>query len=134
MFSGRERAYAVKNWNELPDRLLNIINRLKGVQIENRPAIELIKRFNSEKVLIYADPPYLINTRKKNIYKYEMTDQEHEELLETLLQHKGPVIISGYDNDMYNKYLKGWEKFQKNNLAEYGLKRIETIWVKKRRN
>ena len=99
---GRERAYAVKNWYELPEKITEIVDRLKTVQIENRPAVELIKRFNSEKVLIYADPPYLTSTRKRNIYKYEMTDQEHEELLKVLLAHKGSVIISGYDNEMYN--------------------------------
>ena len=127
---GRERAYAVKNWYELPEKITEIVDRLKTVQIENRPAVELIKRFNSEKVLIYADPPYLTSTRKRNIYKYEMTDQEHEELLKVLLKHKGPVIISGYDNEMYNEYLKTWEKYQINNLAEHGIKRVETLWIK----
>lgn len=128
---GRERAYAVRNWYRLPDRIYDIIDRLKEVQIENIPAVELIKRFNSEKVLIYADPPYLMNTRMKNMYKYEMTDEQHKELLEALLQHKGPAMISGYDNDIYNKYLKNWNKYQINNLAEHGIKRIETLWIKK---
>ncbi len=127
---GRERAYAVKNWYELPEKITEIVDRLKTVQIENRSAVELIKRFNSEKVLIYADPPYLTSTRKRNIYKYEMTDQDHEELLKVLLEHKGSVIISGYDNEMYNEYLKKWEKYQINNLAEHGIKRVETLWIK----
>lgn len=127
---GRERAYAVRNWYELPEKITEIVARLKTVQIENRPAVELIKRFNSEKVLIYADPPYLTSTRKRNIYKYEMTDQDHEELLKVLLEHKGSVIISGYDNEMYNEYLKKWEKYQINNLAEHGIKRVETLWIK----
>ena len=127
---GRERAYAVKNWYELPEKITEIVDRLKTVQIENRPAVELIKRFNSEKVLIYADPPYLTSTRKRNIYKYEMTDQEHEELLKVLLAHKGSVIISGYDNEMYNEYLKTWKKHKINNLAEHGIKRVETLWIK----
>ena len=80
--------------------------------------------------MIYADPPYLTSTRKRNIYKYEMTDQEHEELLKVLLAHKGSVIISGYDNEMYNEYLKSWNKYQINNLAEHGIKRVETLWIK----
>ena len=74
-------SYAVRNWNELPNKLYEIVDRLKSAQIENRPAIELIERFNNEKVLIYADPPYLKSTRKRNIYKYEMTDDEHEKIL-----------------------------------------------------
>lgn len=131
---GRERAYAVKNWYELPEKINEIVDRLKRVQIENRPAVELIKRFNSEKVLIYADPPYLQSTRKRNIYKYEMTDQDHEELLKVLLEHKGSAIISGYDNEMYNEYLKTWEKYQIKNLDEHGIKRLETLWIKKATN
>lgn len=43
---GREAAYAVKNWNRLPLWLSGTIERLKEVQIENRPAVEVIKRFN----------------------------------------------------------------------------------------
>jgi site-specific DNA-adenine methylase len=39
-----------------------------------------------------------------------MNDQEHIELLETLLKHPGKVLISGYDNDLYNFHLSGWEK------------------------
>ena len=35
--------------------------RLRGVQIENRPAVELIRRFNYPNALIYADPPYLLS-------------------------------------------------------------------------
>ena len=71
--------------------------RLRGVQIENRPAIELIKRFNFGNVLIYCDPPYMLETGHGKQYRCEMDNKEHEELLEVLLQHKGPAMISGYD-------------------------------------
>lgn len=60
---GRERAYAAKDWCNLPDKIRQAAERLRGVQIESRPAIELIKRFNFEKVLIYCDPPYMLETR-----------------------------------------------------------------------
>lgn len=103
--------------------------RLKGVQIENLPAIELIKRYNTPDVFIYADPPYLHETRKSYLYKYEMSDVDHKELLEALIKHPGKVLLSGYDNDMYNDMLSGWMKVQKRTNAECGLPRVETLWM-----
>ena len=60
---GRDKAYCVHNWNRLPYWILDIVERLKEVQIENRPAIEVIKRHNYDKCFIYLDPPYILSTR-----------------------------------------------------------------------
>ena len=57
-----------------------------------------------------------------------MTEKDHIELLEAIKNHPGKVLISGYDNDLYNEILNGWNKAQKQTQAEYGLKRIETVW------
>ena len=84
--------------------------RLRGVQIENRPAVELIEKFNYPNVLIYADPPYMLNTRHGKQYRCEMDYVDQNDLLEVLLQHKGPVLLSGYDNDLYNDRLHGWHR------------------------
>lgn len=116
-------------WAELPVIMLQAAERLKGVQIENLPAIEIIRRYNTEDVFIYADPPYLRETRKRYLYKHEMTDQEHVDLLSVLINHPGKIMISGYENDLYNKVLKGWRKVSKETLAEGGLKRVETLWM-----
>ena len=61
--AGREAAYALGNWNATPELLRKYARRLKAVQIENLPALDLIGRFNRREVLIYADPPYLLATR-----------------------------------------------------------------------
>ncbi len=58
-----------------------------------------------------------------------MNDQEHIELLETLLNHPGKVLLSGYDNDLYNTYLRGWKKASKKTTAENGLFRTEMLWM-----
>lgn len=118
-----------KAWAGLPDIIEQAAGRLKGVQIENLPALEIIKRYNTEDVFIYADPPYVWQTRKKYLYKFEMSDEGHIELIVQLKQHPGPVMISGYENDIYNEYLKGWRKIHKKTLAEGGLKRTETLWM-----
>lgn len=118
-----------KAWNKLPETLRLATIRLKDAQIENLPAVELIKRYNTKDVFIYADPPYLHSTRKGYLYKHEMTDEQHIELLETLLEHPGKVLLSGYDNKLYNKMLLNWNKVYKNTTAEAGLKRTEVLWM-----
>lgn len=118
-----------KAWAELPNTMMLAAERLKGVQIENLPATELIKRYDTSDVFIYADPPYLHGIRKSNLYKHEMTDADHIELLEALVKHPGKVMISGYDNELYNQYLNDWRKVSKDTLAEGGLKRTETLWM-----
>lgn len=117
-----------KAWNKLPETLRLATIRLKDAQIENLPAVEVIRRYNTKDVFIYADPPYLLGTRKGYLYKHEMTDEQHTELLDTLLKHPGKVLISGYDNELYNTMLPGWNKAYKNTTAEKGLKRTETLW------
>lgn len=127
---GREKAYGNRHWNDLPDLIVEAARRLKEVQIENMDAINLISSFNHEGVLIYADPPYLLQTRTRKQYEHEMTsEEEHIRLLETLLKHKGYAVISGYENDLYNSYLQGWSKACIQSNAEKGLYRIETIWM-----
>ena len=92
-------------------------------------AIDLIKRFNDPKVLIYADPPYITSTRMPKQYRHEMSDADHIELLKALLEHKGKVILSGYDNELYTNYLQGWYKAAFKNNAQGGGKRTETLWM-----
>lgn len=118
-----------KAWAELPETMRLATERLKGVQIENLPAIELIKRYDTADVFMYLDPPYLHGTRKNYLYRYEMTDAEHEVLLGILIEHPGKVLLSGYDNELYNERLSGWRKVQKNTIAEGGRKRTETLWM-----
>ena len=126
---GRERAYAVRDWNRLPERLLQAAERLKEVQIESRPALDVIEHFNFPNILIYCDPPYLLGTRCRKQYRCEMTDAEHFALLETLRSHKGKVIISGYESVMYDDMLRGWHRATTGNLANNSRKRTEILWM-----
>lgn len=104
---GREAAYGAKCWVKTPEIIMEATERLRGVQIENRPAVELIQRFNYPNVLIYADPPYLLSTRqRRKQYRHEMTDDDHVELLEALKAHKGPPSY----RDMTATYTTGSSK------------------------
>lgn len=124
----RERSYCVDCWNKMPEQLFEAAVRLKGVQIENRPAIEVIKRFNHENVMIYADPPYLLETRGGKQYAHEMSEQDHVELLEALKAHKGYAIISGYPSELYNEMLDGWDSIEKKSYNQNSDARTEVLW------
>lgn len=126
---GREKAYAAKHWCKTPDVVFEAAERLRGVQIENRPAAELIQRFNFSNVLIYADPPYLLETRHRKQYKCEMTDEDHRDLLDVLLAHRGPVLLSGYESDLYDDALKGWCREETTAFAQTATKRREVLWM-----
>lgn len=127
---GREKAYASQDWRNLPEKIIKAAERLRGVQIENMPAVELMKRFNYSNVLIYLDPPYMPNVRHGKQYRHEMfTEESHEELLETALQHKGPVLISGYDTALYNDRLKDWYRRETVNYSMICSKKTEVLWM-----
>lgn len=116
-------------WVDLSETLKIATERLKGVQIECLPALDLIARYNTPDVFMYLDPPYLPETRKNYLYKHEMSTSDHEELLKALLKHPGKILISSYENELYNDYLRGWQKVYHKTTAECGIKRIETLYM-----
>lgn len=126
---GRERSYASQDWCNLPEKVMQAAERLRGVQIECRPAVDLIQRFNYPNVLIYADPPYVLGTRHGKQYRCEMDDQGQNDLIDVLLAHKGPVILSGYDNVLYNGRLKGWYREETTCYSQVCSKKRECLWM-----
>ena len=120
--------------SQLPTELLRIADRLKNqcssiVQIEHKDALELIPQYNRKNVFMYLDPPYLLKTRKnRKIYPHELSDEQHIKLLTLIKQSKAYIMLSGYDNDLYNSQLKGWKKEQKMVCSEKE-KKVETIWM-----
>ncbi|WP_353958600.1 DNA adenine methylase [Sporolactobacillus laevolacticus] len=103
--------------------------RLKEIQIECWPALDVIKRYKRKDVLIYADPPYLSETRNGSIYKYERIDDEHADLIATPIDHPEPVVISGYTSQLYNETLSGWVRGESSQVIETGQKRTEVLWI-----
>ena len=125
---------SIKNlWTSLPDNLIEVATRLQGVMIENTDAHKLIKSHDSEDTLFYLDPPYSASTRgSDDTYgKFEYSDKEHEELLNLVLGCKGKFVISGYENDLYDDVLSGWNRSIKNSAISSqrgGVARTEVIW------
>ncbi len=133
------RSYAKKeryttpatDWANFMDCVDFFIERLQGVIIENKDAIELLKKQDSKDTLHYVDPPYVHITRSsKNPkqYRFEMSDEEHRKLSEALHKMKGKVILSGYDCALYEELYKDWRKESVEALADGARKRIETLW------
>lgn len=129
MVTGDRYVTPVSTWLHIPNTLRGAIQRLRSVEIECKPAIDIIKSFNSGDCLVYADPPYPLSTRAGKMYQHEMTDADHAQLLDTLDAHPGPVVLSGYHCALYDDRLKHWHVREKQAQAEKGDTRTEVLWL-----
>lgn len=125
----------VSEWLSAVDGLPEVHARMRRVLVENRPALELLKSEDSLGTLFYLDPPYLHQTRTtKDAYEYEMTTEDHVELLIAVNNVKGMVMISGYASDLYDKALSKFNRHEfdlPNNSAGGDAKRrmTECLWT-----
>lgn len=116
-------------WSKLPETIALAAERLKHAQIEHKDALELISDLKGENTFIYIDPPYLQDTRKKYLYNHEMTNEQHMKLLKIAKESSCKIMISAYENELYNERLKGWRKEHKLTTVECSRKRIETLYM-----
>jgi len=94
-------------------RLPGIHERLLHVQIECLDFRKLIPKYDYEDAFFYCDPPYVHSTRKSGVYEFEMSDADHRELVELLLNLKGKAILSGYANELYKPLEDaGWKRLE----------------------
>lgn len=136
--SNRSGTTPAHDWKNYPDALKGIIERLRGVVIENRDAKKVMAQHDTKNTLHYVDPPYVLSTRyngeKTKCYNFEMKDDQHVELCEFLKQLNGTVILSGYDNELYNDLLKGWIKHHRKAYADGAKERKEVLWINRQEN
>jgi len=121
-----------------PAAIPSFTERLRGVVIESRAAIEVIGRMDSPSTLIYADPPYCHSTRsaitgrsnKTHGYRHEMTDDDHRALATVLRAARGMVVLSGYPSALYDVELyPDWVRHERIHVADGGLFRTEVVWL-----
>ena len=103
----------VSRWYNLPERLEHVVERLRGVRVENRDAREIVKMFiDRPATLMYLDPPYMGD--HSHTYRIQdKSDEFHTELLSLCDKSSAMVLVSGYENTLYNKLLnrkRGWTK------------------------
>jgi DNA adenine methylase len=122
----------VSRWLGGVEALQDIAKRLLRVQIENRPAIDIIRLYDDDKTVFYCDPPYMHETRgDTKAYGFEMTSDQHWELAETLQLCKGLVAISGYRCTSMDKWYRGWKRFDAPVRAIHSTKQLrqECLWT-----
>lgn len=79
--------------------------------------------------LVYADPPYLAQTRRGGrLYRHEYTDEQHVALLDVLRELPCAVMISGYDSPLYRSRLRGWRRSTFRSKTHVDV-REESVWM-----
>ena len=119
------------NWCHVSDTVMEVLERLRGVVIENTDYQTIIKKNDTEDTLIYADPPYLSSVRDHgNDYRHEFTETDHVELARVLHEAAGPVIVSGYRSELYDDLYHDWKTDECVSQTVGNTKRTEVIWIK----
>ena len=133
--SNRSNTPPAHDWRNYPGTLQHTVERLRGVVVENKPALDVIKQHDSAETLFYADPPYPHSTRMRNagysgVYRHEMSDQDHQDLAERLHKVDGFVVVSGYPCDLYDQILyPTWTRVERDARADCALERTEVLWI-----
>lgn len=118
------------DWRNYPPALAQIIERLRGVVIENRDALGLIAEQDSDETLFYLDPPYVRSTRDAGTdYRFEYSDGDHRLLACALRGVRGMAAISGYRCDLYDDVFAGWHRVDRIARADGAKARVESLWL-----
>lgn len=129
----RNMSKSVSDFLSSVDRLPELHNRLSRVMVSNTDGIELIKRYDNPRTFIYCDPPYEQSTRTNARYSVDMDRSGHENFLETVINSKSKILISGYDCELYDTLTEnGFTKIDfevKTISGNFKPKtKIETLW------
>lgn len=135
-YTRQGREARVNRWYNLPNRLEKVVERLRGVRIENLDACKLVEIFaNRPATLLYLDPPYFVKRDHK--YTIDANDSEfHIKLLNACKNAKCMILISAYENSLYSEVLipeDGWFKStiatQTRDTKGKDYARTEVLWM-----
>lgn len=136
--SNRSGTTAAHDWANYPPHLATIVERLRGVVIENLDYKDVLRAHDSPHTLVYADPPYVHSTRglkrwrTPQSYRHEMSDNDHAALLDVLDSLSGMVVLSGYPSELYRERLRDWSMITSEAHADGARKRVEVLWLNRR--
>lgn len=140
--SNRSGTTPAHDWANYPATLVGVIERLRGVVIENKDACEVMRQHDGPDTLHYVDPPYPIVARSASaakhlannpLYRYEMTDDQHRALADVLHSLRGAVVLSGYGCQLYDTELyPDWRRVTRAALADGAAPRTEVLWLNSR--
>ncbi|MCF6154474.1 MAG: DNA adenine methylase [Candidatus Brocadia sp.] len=111
-----------------------VAERLRNVCIESLDYAECIKRYDSETTLFYCDPPYL---NAEHYYgKDSFSQEDHRTLANLLSGVKAKVMVSHYQNGLYDELYKGWHRYEYSSFkssykstGESKPKTVECLWT-----
>ncbi|MGE0206162.1 MAG: DNA adenine methylase [Hyphomicrobiaceae bacterium] len=136
--SNRSNTTPAHDWANYPAALAAIVERLQGVVIECRDALDVMRQHDGPETLHYVDPPYLPETRSAksrrgrlsyHAYAHEMDTEGHERLLDALQSLTGTVILSGYPSALYDDALHDWRRVERPAMADGARPRTEVLWI-----
>jgi DNA adenine methylase len=131
--SNRSGTTPAHDWMHYPESLRAIVQRLRGVVIENRNATDVMRHHDGPKTLFYVDPPYVHATRnlrsRAAAYRHELSDQQHIELAAALRALSGMVVLSGYPCELYERLYAGWRRIERLAHADGARPRTEVLWM-----
>ncbi len=136
-FSRNGQDARVSRWNNMPQRLEEVVGRLKKVRVENKDALKLMKRYlDRPNTLMYLDPPYL--GERTNGYNNDANDVEfHTKMLKMANKANCMIFISAYEHPLYDELLTdGWwckriiETSTKGSDGKTRA-RVEVVWMNK---
>lgn len=125
-------AGAVSRWLGSVEKLPQIALRLARVQIENRPAVEVIRLYDDADTFFYCDPPYVLSTRgDSKAYRFEMDVPAYRELAEVVNNCRGKVAISGYRCELMDELFGEWNCYEAPARTCHSVKkpRTEALWM-----
>jgi DNA adenine methylase len=131
--SNRSGTTPAHDWMTYPAALSRTIERLRGVVIEHRDAIQVMAAQDGPDTLHYVDPPYLPETRqvdhRHHGYRHELEREDHARLLAQLAALRGMVVLSGYPAALYDDALPDWRRFEIDAFADGAKPRKECVWL-----
>jgi DNA adenine methylase len=124
----------ISRWLGAVEDLPAVAERLLRVQIENRPASNVIRLYDSPTTLFYCDPPYVHSTRgDSKAYGFEMTDLQHGDLADVLNSVQGMVAFSNYQAKIVDELYPApkWHKTVSPARTNHSTKdkRVEVLWT-----
>lgn len=133
----RTGGISAHDWTRLPSNIEAVVERLRGVIIENWPWQRVIQKNDGRDALHFVDPPYPSATRThrdgKGAYRHEFSDQDHVDLARTLHDCKGAAVVCSYPNEMYDMLYLGWTRVEKAVMVHNtnsSSKRTEVLWMR----
>ena len=122
----------VSRWIGGIEGLEEIAERLLRVQIENRPALDIIRLYDSPTTLFYCDPPYPHESRgDSKAYEFEMDERGHRELAGVLHAATAKVAVSGYRCRLMDELYAGWRRHDADAKHCHSIKQLrqESLWM-----